>query len=120
MAQMTQEFIAKILATEVGVKCRWGCAETEGLRDRLEITGCFSKVAECPELEQEIVLKKEEVQESRAQDKFKGVQGTHLKVESHGLNSRTSRIAISLSLSVEKMTSEVRSKGGVQHGLHET
>ena len=55
MAQMTQEFIAKILATEVGVKCRWGCAETEGLRDRLEITGCFSKVAECPELEQEIV-----------------------------------------------------------------
>ena len=36
MAQMTQEVIAKILATEVGVKCRWGCAETEGLRDRLE------------------------------------------------------------------------------------
>lgn len=31
-----------------------------------------------------------------------------------------SRIAIFLSLSVEKMTSEVRNKGSVQHGLHET
>lgn len=66
MAQMTQEVIAKILATEVGIKSGWGCAETEGLRDRLEVTGCFSKVVECPELEQEIVRKKEEVQESRA------------------------------------------------------
>lgn len=50
---MTQRVTARAVATVVEVEWGWGWSEIEGLRDWLKKTGCLSKVAKYPELEQE-------------------------------------------------------------------
>lgn len=47
------------------------------------------------------------------------MQGTQPETTSEGLKRRTSGVAISLCLSVEKTRGEVRNKGNVQHGFCE-
>lgn len=77
-------------------------------------------MAECPELEPEYNTQaRRKSRKAGLRISLRGCKAPNLKAESEGLKQRTSRVAISLSLSVEKMRGEVRNKGNVQHGLCE-
>lgn len=89
-----------------------GLRRNKGTQELAEKDRLFVQSGQMPRAGARIkYTSKDKVQKKRAQDKFKGV-----KAESGGLKPRTSRIAISPPPPVERVTSEVRNEGMVQHG----